>query len=580
MKFGAVLAIVHLLAPTDAFVTVFNPLVLKSSSITTSSCPEQCRVVSTTYRFSATMGNEGDSNAKLFLDDLSGLLDKYIISGSPRIRDQVEDAFGKIADTREKELVEQSIRMIKRAGVPVNWTKLEKRAAVSQKSSQTTREIGENVASSLSGGKSALSRRNKNGKPDIFMKSILGSTPLENMAQQKQDLQKELGSESQSADTPVAPSLDRPAAQRVAEMIAQAGAGASFEGENIGIGGLDEVLAQVKRRVWTPLAAPPQLLAELGIHPVRGLLLYGKPGCGKTLLARTLGKVLSPMRPITVVSGPEIMDKFVGSSEQNLREVFDNPPDIYESYRIGEADGGDSIANAALHVVVMDEFDAVGRTRGGKGGKGDQGDAGVARDSVVNQLLAKMDGVHPLPVPTLVVGLTNKRSLIEPALLRPGRFEVQIEVPPPRSLEQRVSVLRVHTQNMNAAGRLLVSDPPTGTAAAAHESIGQPNLLPYEELLTDIGRQCDGFSGAALAGVARAAASHALERAVNEFSEQGATTPTGRPRSIMDCLVTPIDFKYAIDDVRNSMGTTDHSDDEVSPNGDGETTATSDGKTE
>ena len=101
---------------------------------------------------------------------------------------------------------------------------------------------------------------------------------------------------------------------------------------------------------------------------------------------------------------------------QNLREIFDNPPDIYDTYRLGEADGGASIAEAALHVVVMDEFDAVARARGGRGGKGDQGDAGVARDSVVNQLLAKMDGVQPLPVPTLVIGLTNKRSLVEPGM--------------------------------------------------------------------------------------------------------------------------------------------------------------------
>lgn len=101
-------------------------------------------------------------------------------------------------------------------------------------------------------------------------------------------------------------------------------------------------------------------------------------------------------------------------SEKNLREIFDSPPDIYDKYRIGEKDGGEAVARAALHVVVMDEFDAVARARGGRGGKGDQGDAGVARDSVVNQLLAKMDGVHPLPVPTLVIGLTNKRSLIEP----------------------------------------------------------------------------------------------------------------------------------------------------------------------
>jgi vesicle-fusing ATPase len=81
------------------------------------------------------------------------------------------------------------------------------------------------------------------------------------------------------------------------------------------------------------------------------------------------------------------MDKFVGSSEKNLREVFDNPPDIYDYFRIRESDGGESVERAALHVIVMDEFDAIARSRGGRGGSGDQGDAGVARDSVVNQLL-------------------------------------------------------------------------------------------------------------------------------------------------------------------------------------------------
>lgn len=160
------------------------------------------------------------------------------------------------------------------------------------------------------------------------------------------------------------------------------------------------------------------------------------------------------------------MDKFVGSSEANLRAVFDNPPDIYQHFKDSSADDGESIAKAALHVIVMDEFDAMARSRGGRGGKGDQGDAGVARDSVVNQLLAKMDGVDELVLPTLVIGLTNKRSLIEPALLRPGRFEVQIEVPPPKTVAQRVSILRVHTTRMYNAGRMLVSDAPVGTAAA------------------------------------------------------------------------------------------------------------------
>ena len=182
-------------------------------------------------------------------------------------------------------------------------------------------------------------------------------------------------------------------------------------------------------------------------------------------MARTLGRILSPSRPITVVSGPEIMDKFVGSSEANLREVFDNPPDLYPHFLTDDEKVNDLYSRAALHVIVLDEFDAMARARGGSGGKGDQGDAGVARDSVVNQLLAKMDGVDGLGVPTLVIGLTNKRTLIEPALLRPGRFEVQIEVPPPRTVEQRVSILKVHMNSMFKAGRVLVRDAPTGTAA-------------------------------------------------------------------------------------------------------------------
>lgn len=118
------------------------------------------------------------------------------------------------------------------------------------------------------------------------------------------------------------------------------------------------------------------------------------------------------------------MDKFVGSSEKKVRNIFDEPPDIYDHIRIHEADDGKALSEVALHVIVMDEFDAMARTtRGGKGSVS-QGEAGVARDSVVNQILAKMDGADPLPVPTLVIGMTNKRSLIDSALLRPGRFEV------------------------------------------------------------------------------------------------------------------------------------------------------------
>ena len=164
------------------------------------------------------------------------------------------------------------------------------------------------------------------------------------------------GSEQESAsdDEPSTSSdrsIDMVYAAKSSEFIARAGSGDAFLGSVIGVGGLDDVLSQIQRRVWIPLAAPPTLLSELGIQPVRGLLLYGSPGCGKTLLARKLGSILSPCRPITIVSGPEILDKFVGSSEKNLREIFDNPPEIYHEYK---KNYGEPLAKQALHVIVLD----------------------------------------------------------------------------------------------------------------------------------------------------------------------------------------------------------------------------------
>lgn len=158
---------------------------------------------------------------------------------------------------------------------------------------------------------------------------------------------------------------------------------------------------------------------------------------------------------------------------------------------------------------------------------------------------------------------------------------MQVEVPPPKSLDQRISILKVHTHSMNDAGRLLVNDPPTGTAAerylevrtfssvAIYHDHPSPNLIynqtypasglpSYNDLLEDVAKKCKGYSGAALAGVARAAASHALERAVNEVS-----APTnGASASIMDCLVTREDFYDAVEDVLTSLDNSDHAEED------------------
>eukprot|EP00977_Amphora_coffeiformis_P000155 scaffold48_cov161-Amphora_coffeaeformis.AAC.3 len=397
-------------------------------------------------RISASPPN-GDAEVGGLMDSLTENLDRWIITGSDATKSRAYTCLKEIENqASDPEDYQKAVRLARRAGLPAadieeerNAVKLgdtneDRRKAEAEARKQWEASRGGSSEESNEKGRSALSQRAaNNGKPDLFMGQVIqtGDVKPKQLADDKLEFQKKLREDTGASSTTESTSKNywkqKDATAKVAELVARAGALSSFEGEKLGIGGLDDVLAEVKRRIWIPLAAPPQLLQELGIHPVRGLLLYGRPGCGKTLLARKLGQMLSPLRPITVVSGPEVLDKFVGSSEKNLRAIFDSPPDIYDFFRIGEADNGDGLAQAALHVVVMDEFDAIARTRGGSGGKGDQGDAGVARDSVVNQLLAKMDGVEALSVPTLVIGLTNKRSLVDDALLRPGRFEVQIE---------------------------------------------------------------------------------------------------------------------------------------------------------
>lgn len=287
-------------------------------------------------------------NAKYIQQLFQNLLqqcDRWIVTGSQTC---VERAYNIVHQIQSSSLHSQedtpkALQMMQQAGMPSQNSKHDnndntkndekKRKELGKTNHRERRQLAQERTeweqdweSQVDQGRSALSRRASNREKRDVLLGTIGSN-LESFAKEKQQLQATINDENSETDNESnidnnnnnnnnAALLQQEAATKSAELVAMAGKGGKFEGETMGIGGLDDVLGEIKRRIWVPLAAPPTLLQELGISPVRGLLLYGRPGCGKTLLARTVGQILSPARPITVVSGPELMDKYVGSSEK------------------------------------------------------------------------------------------------------------------------------------------------------------------------------------------------------------------------------------------------------------------------
>ncbi len=181
------------------------------------------------------------------------------------------------------------------------------------------------------------------------------------------------------------------------------------------IGGLEEVKKLLKETVEWPLKYPERF-KRLGIEPPRGVLLYGPPGTGKTLLAQAIASETN--MNFIAIKGPELLSKWVGESEKGVRKVFARA------------------RSAAPSIIFFDEIEALIPARGL--------DTTTVTDRVISQFLTELDGINRLE-DVIVIGATNRPDLIDRALLRPGRMDLLIYVPPPDK-EDRLAILKIHTR--------------------------------------------------------------------------------------------------------------------------------------
>jgi len=188
------------------------------------------------------------------------------------------------------------------------------------------------------------------------------------------------------------------------------------------IGGLEDIKQELREAVEWPLKNP-EVFKRIGIRPPKGIMLYGPPGCGKTLLARAVATE-SESNFITI-KGPEVFSKWVGESEKAIREVF-------RKARM-----------ASPAIIFFDEFESLVPARGMG-----YSDSGVT-ERVISQILTEMDGVLSLE-DVVIIAATNRPDIIDPAILRPGRFDRLIYVPEPDQ-ESRMEIFKIYTKNMPLA---------------------------------------------------------------------------------------------------------------------------------
>ena len=248
------------------------------------------------------------------------------------------------------------------------------------------------------------------------------------------------------------------------------------------VGGLEDVKRALHEAAVLPLTHGP-LFTRMGVRPPRGILLYGGPGRGKTLLARALAGECDAN--FIAVQGPQLISMWVGESERAVRELFRKA------------------RQSRPCVVFIDEIDALAPRRG-------SGEDPVS-ERLVAQFLVAMDGMEELQDIT-VIAATNRVDRLDPALIRPGRFDSLIELPMPDQA-QRESILQIHTKSMPLAGGISL------------------------HTLSD---KTEGWSGAALAALCRSAAMHAVRRRLP-------------PDAAGPALVTSADFDGALAATRRDI---------------------------
>ena len=228
------------------------------------------------------------------------------------------------------------------------------------------------------------------------------------------------------------------------------------------IGGLEDIKQELREAVEWPLKYP-KLYEKAGIRPLNGILLFGPPGCGKTLLAKAIAT--ESQSNFISIKGPEIFSKWVGESEKAVREIFRKA------------------RQAAPSIIYFDEIDAISAGRGTSEGT-------HTFASIVNQILVEMDGVEDRKG-IVIIASTNRPDIVDPAFLRPGRFDRLIFVKEP-DFEARLKILQVHTINMP---------------------------LAEEVSIKHIAQNTVGYSGADLENVCREAGMEAIREKMENIEE-------------------------------------------------------------